>query len=69
MVPKVSAHPLDPSTEGKTAADTNKEAKSGEGDKVIPEFSRVRQIFVMVTDDPALNRANLEAELKKHGAV
>ncbi len=41
--------------------------QSGEGDKTIPEFSRVRQIFVMVTEDPALNRANLEAELKKQG--
>ncbi|MBI3992606.1 MAG: hypothetical protein HY342_04990 [Candidatus Lambdaproteobacteria bacterium] len=38
---------------------------SGQGDKVVPEFARVRQIFVIVEEDPSVNRAALEGDLKR----
>jgi tetratricopeptide (TPR) repeat protein len=40
---------------------------SGQGDKVVPEFARVRQIFVIVEEDLALDRAGLERDLRRQG--
>lgn len=41
--------------------------QSGQGNKVTPEYTRVRQVFVIVAKDPSIDREPLEEDLRRRG--